>query len=89
MLVLRRKLGEVIRIGSEVTVRVLEFCGNLVHLGLDAPSEVKIFREEVYLAMQKENSKVLDHQPTVIEAPSSFDGILPGEPECGAGDVLP
>ena len=89
MLVLRRKLGEVIRIGSEVTVRVLEFRGNQVHLGLDAPSEVKIFREEVYLAMQKENREVFDHQPTIIEVPGSFDGTLPGEPECGAGDVLP
>jgi carbon storage regulator len=54
MLVLRRKLGEVIRIGTGVTVRVLEFRGNQVHLGLEAPPEVKIFREEVYRAMQRE-----------------------------------
>jgi carbon storage regulator len=54
MLVLRRKLGEVIRIGDTVRVRVLEFRGNQVHLGLEAPPEVKIFREEVYRALAKE-----------------------------------
>jgi carbon storage regulator len=57
MLVLRRKLGEVIRIGTGVTVRVLEFRGNQVHLGLEAPPEVKIFREEVYRAMQREEQE--------------------------------
>ena len=54
MLVLRRKLGEGIRIGGGVTIRVLEFRGNQVHLGLDAPPEVKIFREEIYQAMMEQ-----------------------------------
>lgn len=57
MLVLRRKLGEVIRIGTGVTVRVLEFRGNQVHLGLEAPPEVKIFREEVYRAIAREGEQ--------------------------------
>ena len=56
MLVLTRKLGEVIRIGSGVTVRVLEIKGNQVRLGLDAPPDVKIFREEVYRAILNENA---------------------------------
>ena len=55
MLVLTRKLGEVIRIGTGVTVRVLEVKGNQVRLGLEAPPEVKIFREEIYRAILKEN----------------------------------
>jgi carbon storage regulator len=55
MLVLTRKLGEIIRIGSDVTVRVLEIRGNQVRLGLEAPPEVKIFREEVYRAILNEN----------------------------------
>lgn len=54
-MVLRRKLGEVIRIGDAVRVRVLEFRGNQVHLGFEAPPEVKIFREEVYRAMTKDS----------------------------------
>jgi carbon storage regulator len=55
MLVLTRKLGEVIRVGDAVTVRVLEVKGNQVRLGVDAPAEVRIYREEVYLAIRKEN----------------------------------
>jgi carbon storage regulator len=52
MLILTRKVGEVIRIGDAVTVRVLEVRGGQVRLGVDAPTEVRIFREEVYRAIQ-------------------------------------
>ena len=54
MLVLTRKLGEVIRVGDSVTVRVLEVRGNQVRLGVEAPAEVRIYREEVYRAIQEE-----------------------------------
>lgn len=47
MLILTRKIGEMIRIGDEVTVRVLAVRGAQVSLGFEAPSEVRIFREEV------------------------------------------
>ena len=57
MLVLTRKLGEVIRVGDAVTVRVLEVKGNQVRLGVDAPADVRIYREEVYLAIRKENEE--------------------------------
>lgn len=51
MLVLTRKLGEVIRVGDAVTVRVLEVRGNQVRLGVEAPADVRIYREEVYRAI--------------------------------------
>ncbi len=57
MLVLTRKLGEVIRVGDTVTVRVLEVKGNQVRLGVEAPAEVRIYREEVYRAIRKENEE--------------------------------
>ncbi len=63
MLVLRRKLGEVIRIGDAERVRVLEFRGNQVHLGLEAPPEVKIFREEIYRAMTKDSDNPAAGRP--------------------------
>jgi len=47
MLVLTRKVGEIIRIGDNVTVRVLALRGGQVSLGFEAPSDVRIFREEV------------------------------------------
>jgi carbon storage regulator len=55
MLVLTRKLGEIIRVGDTVTVRVLEVRGNQVRLGVEAPADVRIYREEVYRAIRKEN----------------------------------
>jgi len=57
MLVLTRKLGEVIRVGDAVTVRVLEVRGNQVRLGVEAPADVRIYREEVYRAIQEESGE--------------------------------
>ena len=59
MLVLTRKLGEVIRVGDTVTVRVLEVKGNHVRLGVDAPSDVRIYREEVYRAICRESGQAV------------------------------
>jgi carbon storage regulator len=68
MLVLTRKLGEIIRVGDAVTVRVLEVRGNQVRLGVDAPAEVRIYREEVYRAIQKEHETPAP--PTLDDVPA-------------------
>jgi carbon storage regulator len=47
MLVLTRRVNERIVIGDDVTVTVLEVRGDQVRLGIDAPRDVKVFREEV------------------------------------------
>ena len=47
MLVLTRRINERIIIGDDITVTVLEVHGDQVRLGIDAPREVKVFREEV------------------------------------------
>ena len=47
MLVLTRRVNERIVIGDDVTVTVLEVRGDQVRLGIEAPREVKVFREEV------------------------------------------
>ncbi len=52
MLILTRKIGEIIRIGDDVTIRVLGLRGGQVSLGFTAPNDVRIFREEVLLADQ-------------------------------------
>jgi carbon storage regulator len=67
MLVLTRKLGEVIRVGDVVTVRVLEVKGNQVRLGVEAPAEVRIYREEVYRAIRKENEEAVLRQTGSID----------------------
>jgi carbon storage regulator len=67
MLVLTRKLGEVIRVGDTVTVRVLEVKGNQVRLGVEAPAEVRIYREEVYRAIRKENEEAVLRQTGSVD----------------------
>jgi carbon storage regulator len=57
MLVLTRKLGEIIRVGDSVTVRVLEVKGGHVRLGVEAPADVRIYREEIYRAICKESEE--------------------------------
>ena len=57
MLVLTRKEDESIMIGDDVEVKVLDLKDNQVKLGIVAPREVAVHRQEVYLAIQEENAK--------------------------------
>lgn len=60
MLVLSRKKDEQIVIGDDVVITVVDFRGNNVRLGIDAPREVGVHRREVYDAIQKEERKRRD-----------------------------
>ena len=55
MLVLTRKLGECIAIDDNIKIRVVQIKGKQVRLGIDAPRETKIHREEVYESIQNQN----------------------------------
>ena len=55
MLILTRKLGESIRIGDDITLTVLSVKGNQIRLGIDAPREVEVHRQEIY-------DRILDEQ---------------------------
>ena len=57
MLILTRKLGESITIGDTVKVTVLGVYGRQVRLGIDAPADVVVHREEIYVKIQEENRK--------------------------------
>jgi carbon storage regulator len=48
MLVLSRKPGESVKIGDEVTITVLSISGKQVRLGINAPSDIAVHREEIY-----------------------------------------
>lgn len=59
MLILTRRVGESLIIGDDVTVNVLGVKGNQVRIGVDAPVEVPVHREEVYDKLQEEEGKTI------------------------------
>ncbi|MCK9236742.1 carbon storage regulator CsrA [Thiopseudomonas acetoxidans] len=57
MLILTRRVGETLMVGDEVTVTVLGVKGNQVRIGVDAPKDVAVHREEIYQRIQKEKEE--------------------------------
>jgi carbon storage regulator len=55
MLILSRKVGESVTIGNDIVVKVVSLSGNQIRLGITAPREVRVLREEIFEAMQAEN----------------------------------
>lgn len=56
MLILTRRVGESLMIGDEVNVTVLGIRGNQVRIGVDAPKDVAVHREEIYDRIQQEKT---------------------------------
>jgi len=55
MLILARRIGESIMVGDQVEISVVDIKGDQVKLGIKAPPQVKVYRREVYAAIQQEN----------------------------------
>jgi carbon storage regulator len=87
MLILARRIGESIMIGDQVEISVVDIKGDQVKLGIKAPSQVKVYRREVYAAIQEENRAAAANAP---ESLPTFDELLgrkkpdePGGPATG------
>ena len=65
MLVLTRKIGESIKINEDVKITVIDIKGKNIRLGIEAPRETKIYREEVFNKIKEENQSAA--------APSALD----------------
>jgi carbon storage regulator len=78
MLILARRIGESIMIGDQVEISVVDIKGDQVKLGIKAPSQVKVYRREVYAAIQEENRAAAAAAPGTLPR---LEGLLePGKP---------
>ena len=68
MLVLTRKVGEGIVIGDDIRITVVEVKGGGIRLGIEAPAEKKIYRQELYERIGKENKEAATWNLSDLEA---------------------
>lgn len=62
MLVLSRHRDESIIIGDDIVITIVDIRGDKVRLGIDAPNDIPVHRQEVYEAIQRENKKAAEQQ---------------------------
>lgn len=67
MLIITRKIGEVISIGDDIEVKVIEIKGKQIRIGISAPNEVRIYRKEIYLKIIEENKLAANINPEDLD----------------------
>ncbi|MBW7886907.1 MAG: carbon storage regulator CsrA [Bacteroidetes bacterium] len=72
MLILSRKIEEVIKIGDTISIKVLGVQDGQVRLGIEAPKEIKIFRAEVYEQIQQQNKEAAQTSKEVLSSTIKF-----------------
>lgn len=67
MLILSRKVDEKIKIGQDITLTIIEVHGDQVKVGVEAPKNIRVFRQEVFQAIQSENKIAANAVPDSLE----------------------
>jgi carbon storage regulator len=80
MLILTRKLGEIIRIGDDILLTVVGIQGNHVRIGIAAPKDVRILREEIFQEIMKANQDAAAGGEEAAVIAEGVDGQVPGLP---------
>lgn len=65
MLILTRRIQEVLKIGDDIEISILGIKGNQVRLGIDAPKDVGVHREEIYEKIQLEKQSGVKYEPKI------------------------
>ena len=85
MLILTRKLNESIVIGNDIEVKIVKIQGNQVHIGIDAPKSISVYRHELYEQVMQENQNAVQHQinkdslSNLSASISKFKNLLEGD----------
>jgi carbon storage regulator len=74
MLVLSRHRDESIMIGDDIVITIVDIRGDKVRLGIDAPTDIPVHRQEVYDAIQRENRKAAQTDPNATRDLGAKEG---------------
>lgn len=84
MLILTRKPGESLYIGDSIKITIVELKGHQIRVGIDAPKDMRIYREEIYLQILEENKKAAE--PTMDAGLESLSAAWSGRLGGSSGD---
>ncbi len=69
MLIITRRPGEKLMLGDDVVIEIMEIVGNQVRVGVQAPQSVRVYREEIWLAVKDENRAAAQDAPQQLPTP--------------------
>lgn len=78
MLRVSRRAGERVIVGDEIVIEILEIHGSTVRLGINAPRDVPIYREELWLEVKRENEAAAQQADELPTLPAGFEAVGDG-----------